>query len=64
VFGLIDENFYEDLPFSLEFLLNAGAMNHGDAITEISGTASGESQLEVSLVNVQNAWTKVHSRLF
>ena len=38
---------------------SSGALQHGDAITDISGTASGEAQLEFSLAAVQKAWSKM-----
>ena len=56
LFHLINENFYDDMPFSLSFLIENGIMEHKDAITEVSGTASGEAQLEDSLEGIREAW--------
>eukprot|EP01031_Cornospumella_fuschlensis_P043261 gene43261-52876_t len=58
IFRLIDENYYNDMPFSLAFLLKGGIMNHKEAVQEISAAASGEAQLESSLDKIKSDWEK------
>lgn len=58
LFRLINENYYNDMPFSLAFLIKAGIMNHKDAVQETSASASGEAQLEDSLEKIRRGWEK------
>jgi len=58
LFKLINENYYNDMPFSLSFLIKAGIMNHKDAVQETSASASGEAQLEDSLEKIRKGWEK------
>ena len=58
LFKLINENYYNDMPFSLSFLIKAGIMSHKDAVQETSASASGEAQLEDSLEKIRKGWEK------
>ena len=58
LFKLITENYYNDMPFNLAFLLKAGIMNFKDNIQETSACASGEAQLEDSLEKIRIGWDK------
>jgi dynein heavy chain len=51
--------YYPDMPFSLDLLLKGGIMNHKDAVGDLSGSASGESQLEDSLEKIKKGWEKM-----
>jgi dynein heavy chain len=57
-FKLIGETYYNDMPFSLSFLLKGGIMNYKEAVQECSAAASGEAQLEASLDKIKNDWEK------
>jgi dynein heavy chain len=58
LFKLINENYYNDMPFNMAFLIKAGIMNYKDAIQETSACASGEAQLEDSLEKIRKGWDK------
>jgi dynein heavy chain len=58
IFRLINENYYNEMPFSLSFLLKGGIMNHKEAVQEVSAAASGEAQLEASLDKIRGDWEK------
>jgi dynein heavy chain len=58
LFKLINENYYNDMPFNMAFLIKAGIMNFKDAIQETSACASGEAQLEDSLEKIRKGWEK------
>lgn len=58
IFRLINETYYNDMPFSLAFLLKGGIMNYKDAVQEISAAASGEAQLEATLDKIKSDWEK------
>ena len=45
-----------DTPFDLATLIKAGIMDFKDQVGDISGTSSGEAQLEQSLAKVTKAW--------
>ena len=57
IFKLIEQEYYPDMEFNLSHLVKHGVMNFKDQIGDISGIASGESQLEASLEKIQNAWS-------
>eukprot|EP00606_Chrysophyceae_sp_TOSAG23-5_P000891 GSChrysophyteH2.ASY1.ANO1.1126.1 assembled CDS len=56
VFKLVGKEYVEGMDFDLKMLLNGKIMDFKDQIGEISGTASGESQLEMSLEKIVKAW--------
>eukprot|EP01038_Epipyxis_sp_PR26KG_P008413 gene8413-11380_t len=58
LFRLINENYYHDMPFSLQFLIKNGIMNFKDVVADTSACASGEAQLEDSLEKIKNDWEK------
>ena len=58
IFRLIGENYYNDMPFSLSFLIKGGIMNHKDSVAEVSGAASGEASLEAAVDKIRNDWEK------
>lgn len=59
LFRLVGLSYYQDMPFSLSLLLKANIMNHKDAIQEISGSATGEHQLEEMLAKIRLGWEKM-----
>ncbi len=60
LFKLIKQTYYPDKPFTMMDLVNGGIMEFKDQIGEISGIASGESQLEASLEKVRNGWENMN----
>lgn len=59
LFKLVNLAYFPDMPFSLSMLLRGGIMNFKDAISETSGQASGEAQLEDSLLKISTGWEKM-----
>jgi len=58
IFKLIKKDYTPGMEFNLSMLMKGKIMDCKDAIGEISGTASGESQLEDSLAKIVKAWEK------
>ena len=58
IFRLISETYYNEMPFSLSFLLKGGIMNFKEQVQETSAAASGEAQLEASLDKIKADWEK------
>ena len=56
LFALMKQPFYEGMSFNLELMLKGGIMNYKDNVGDISGTASGEAQLEASLEKIRAGW--------
>ncbi len=56
IFALVGKEYHEGQEFDLNLLLKGKIMEYKDQIGEISGTASGESQLEASLQKIISAW--------
>ena len=44
------------MSFNLELMLKGGIMSYKDNVGDISGTASGEAQLEASLEKIRAGW--------
>ncbi|CAM9568719.1 unnamed protein product [Heterosigma akashiwo] len=56
VFHALGQPYLPDVSFSLEELLDHGVLTHKDLVSEVSGTASGEAQLEDSLEQIRQGW--------
>ena len=57
VFKLIKKEYIAGMEFNLAMLMKGKIMDFKEQISEISGTASGESQLEASLAKIVKAWS-------
>jgi dynein heavy chain len=57
IFSMIAQPYFNDMPFTLNLLIQHGIMSFKDMIGEVSGTASGESQLEDSLSAIKKGWS-------
>ena len=58
LFRYLHQVYVADMPFTLSFLLEKGVMNFKDQIGEVSASASGEAQLEASLLKISAGWEK------
>lgn len=58
LFKLVNQVYYQGMPFSLFQIRKGGLMNFKDIISETSDVASGEAQLEESLTKIKDAWEK------
>ena len=56
IFKAVNIAYVPDSPFPLSLLVNGGIMLFKELITETSGAASGEAQLEDSLEKIQKVW--------
>jgi len=59
IFRLINQQYYEMTPFNLSFLMFNNIMHFKDQVSDISGAASGEAQLEESLDKIKAGWDKI-----
>ncbi|CAM9627191.1 unnamed protein product, partial [Phaeothamnion confervicola] len=56
LFRALGQTFHLNANFSLSELLDWGVVGQGELISELSGAASGEAQLEGSLDAIRTAW--------
>lgn len=56
LFGLVEEQYYPGMSFSLSTLLDAGILKHAEAVAETSGMASGEARLMEDLAKIRQTW--------
>ena len=59
IFAGIGEAYDPDAAFTLNQLVKAGVIEKAELVSEVSGAASGESQIEESLESVAGSWTSV-----
>ena len=57
LFKAMGKPYHDDLVFCLKELLDYGCLDHMDLVGELSATASGEAQLEESLIAIEKGWT-------
>jgi dynein heavy chain, axonemal len=59
LFKIINQNYYEGMPFTLGLMIRNNIMAFKDFIADTSGQASGEAQLEESLQKITSTWTSI-----
>ena len=57
LFKAMGKPYHDDLVFCLKELLDYGCLDHMDLVGKLSATASGEAQLEESLIAIEKGWT-------
>ena len=59
IFGILNQEYYAGKIFTLEDLIAHGIFEHAESLSEVSGTASGEAQIESSLDSIRDGWKEV-----
>jgi dynein heavy chain len=60
IFKAIKQPYFEGLEFTLSGMLENGILAHSELVSEVSGTSSGEAQLEGSLKAVADGWETIN----
>jgi dynein heavy chain len=56
IFKAIKQPYFDGLDFTLSGMIEDGILDHSELVSEVSGTSSGEAQLEDSLIAVASGW--------
>ena len=59
LFEGLNQTWYAGMSFTLENLVSFNIFDHKDLISELSGTASGEAQIEESLDAIKSGWDEI-----
>jgi len=58
IYAALQQQWFDNLSFTLQDLLSFQILNHKDLVSEVSGAASGEAQLEDSLATISAGWAE------
>jgi dynein heavy chain len=63
LFQDLNQTYSSGAPFTLKEMLDYGVLDHADAVSEQSATATGEAQLEGTLEAIREGWDKANFTL-